>query len=27
MTLADMQAQYPDATHIEPIENEDYPHD
>jgi hypothetical protein len=27
MTLADMQAQYPTATHIEPIENEDYTDD
>jgi hypothetical protein len=27
MTLAGMQAQYPDATYIEPVLNEDYPHD
>ncbi|EIC31053.1 hypothetical protein [Methylomicrobium album] len=27
MTIDEMQAQYPAATHIEPVMNEDYPHD
>ncbi|EIC30578.1 hypothetical protein Metal_2892 [Methylomicrobium album BG8] len=26
-TLEEMQTQYPDATHIQPVEGEDYPHD
>jgi hypothetical protein len=26
-TLAEVRAQYPDATHIQPVEGEDYPND